>query len=218
MKENKKNLLLSLVLTICSISYMVILKIIDVKAIGPKNSSVGLGSINSYFKDLLGSNMTLYKVAEVLGYVALLIVLIYGLVGLIQLIKKKSIFKVDKNLLLLGGFYVVVLALYVLFDKVAINYRPILMDGKLEPSFPSSHTMLAVCVCISSILINKKYITNKSTLKITNILLIILMIGIIACRFISGVHWFTDIVGGLIISTTLLSYFYCIYRSINNRG
>lgn len=215
MNKNKKNICLSIVLTITSIIYIFLVKNIDVKAIGPKNSSVGFSSINGFFKDLLGSNMTIYKITEVLGIFALLIVGIYGLVGIVQLIKRKSLFKVDKKIIVLGCLYAVVLGMYVLFEKVVINYRPVLIDKVLEASFPSSHTMLAVCVCMSAIIMNKDYIKNKKYLKYTNICIFILMLLIVLGRFISGVHWFSDIVGGLLISATLLSYFDIAYRRLN---
>lgn len=215
MKKNKSNIWLPIILTITSIVFIFLVKNVDVKAIGPKNSSVGFSSINGFFKDLLGSNMTIYKITEVLGVIALLIVGIYGLIGIIQLIKRKSLFKVDKKIIALGCLYVVVLGMYVLFEKVVINYRPVLIDKVLEASFPSSHTMLAVCVCMSAIIMNKDYIKNKKYLKYTNICIFILMILIVLGRFISGVHWFSDIVGGLLISATLLSYFDIAYRRLN---
>ena len=215
MKKNKSNIWLPIILTITSIVFIFLVKNVDVKAIGPKNSSVGFSSINGFFKDLLGSNMTIYKITEVLGVIALLIVGIYGLIGIIQLIKRKSLFKVDKKIIALGCLYVVVLGMYVLFEKVVINYRPVLIDKVLEASFPSSHTMLAVCVCMSAIIMNKDYIKNKKYLKYTNICIFILMLLIVLGRFISGVHWFSDIVGGLLISATLLSYFDIAYRRLN---
>ncbi len=215
MKKNKSNIWLPIILTITSIVFIFLVKNVDVKAIGPKNSSVGFSSINGFFKNLLGSNMTIYKITEVLGVIALLIVGIYGLIGIIQLIKRKSLFKVDKKIIALGCLYVVVLGMYVLFEKVVINYRPVLIDKVLEASFPSSHTMLAVCVCMSAIIMNKDYIKNKKYLKYTNICIFILMLLIVLGRFISGVHWFSDIVGGLLISATLLSYFDIAYRRLN---
>ena len=86
------------------------------------------------------------------------------------------------------------------------------MDGKLEASFPSSHTVLAICVCISAISINKFYIKDESKLKLANVFIMILMTLIVIGRFISGVHWFSDIIGGIIISSTLLSYYFSLNR------
>lgn len=206
----KEYLLSSVALTFLSILYIVILKTTDVKMIGPKGTSVGLSSINLYFKNLLGSNMTIYKVTEVFGLIAIAIAGIYALLGLLQLVKRKSIKEVDKKIISLGILYALVVIVYVLFEKVIINYRPVLMDGEIEASFPSSHTMLAICICVSAILTNKNYIKNKNYLKITNIFIVAIMLVVVIGRFISGVHWFTDIMGGLIISITLLNYYLTI--------
>ena len=195
-----------------SFGYVYLVKTVDVMSIGPKGSKVGFGTVNKYFKNLFTYNKTIYKVTEILGLIALLIVGIYALVGLVQLIKRKSLFKVDKRIYILGAFYVLVGLIYVFFEKVVINYRPVILDGKLEASFPSSHTILAICVCVSAIVMNKFYIKDESKLKLVNVFITILMILIVIGRFISGVHWFSDIVGGIIISSTLLSYYFTLNR------
>lgn len=210
MKKEKKNILLSLFLTIISFGYVYLVKTVDVMAIGPKGSKVGFGTINNFIKETFEYNKTIYKITEVLGLIALLLVAIYALVGFIQLIKRKSLFKVDKRIYILGAFYVLVGLIYVFFEKVIINYRPVLMDGELEASFPSSHTVLAICVCVSAIVMNKFYIKDKSKLKLVNIFIIILMILVVVGRLVSGVHWFSDIMGGIIISGTLLSYYFTL--------
>lgn len=212
MKKETRNILVSIFLTIISFLYVYLVKTVDIMAIGPKGSKVGFGTVNKYFKDMFTYNKTIYKVTEILGLIALLIVAIYGLVGLVQLIKRKSFCKVDKRIYILGVFYVLVGIIYVFFDKVAINYRPVLMDGKLEASFPSSHTVLAICVCVSAISINKFYIKDESKLKLANVFIMILMTLIVIGRFISGVHWFSDIIGGIVISSTLLSYYFSLNR------
>ena len=206
----KKNIILSIILTILSAAYTFLVKKIDVKAIGPEGTKVGFAKLNGAFSKLVGSHMSIYKITEILGYVALLIVLIYGLIGLIQLIKRKSIKKVDREIILLGILYLLMAVVYVAFEKNVINYRPILIDGELEASYPSSHTILAICICISSIIVSKNYLSDKY-LKITNILTILLLLGIFVGRIASGVHWISDIVGGVLISATLLMYFYTLY-------
>ena len=213
----KENIISSIVTTLLSVIYIIIVKNMDVRAIGPNNSSVGLSSINSYFKELLGNNMTIYKITEIFGLIALLVAAIYGIIGVLQLVKRKSIKKVDKKIIALGILYVLVGIVYVLFEKVIINYRPVIIEGELEASFPSSHTMMAICICVSAIIMNKSYIKNKQYLKIANIALVALMLIIVVGRFISGVHWFSDIVGGIIISITLLNYYFTINDLIKEK-
>ena len=211
MKKNKI-FYVSIISFIVAVLYIILLKTVDVQSIGPKSSSVGLASINNWFLQNIGTNDTCYKITKYLGILPFLLVGYYGFIGLKQLINKKSINKVDKELLLLGIFYILVGATYIFFEKVIINYRPVLMDGELEASFPSSHTMLAICVCASSLLISKYYIKNENIRKIIDILTWIVMIILVVGRALSGVHWITDIIGGILVSAFLISLF---YSSIN---
>ena len=160
--------------------------------------------------------MAIYKITEIIGLIPLLIASIYVIIGIKQLITRKSLLKVDKEIYLLGLFYILVLGVYIFFEKVVINYRPVLIDNILEPSYPSSHTLMSICICISSIMINKKLFRNNLA-DIENIISIIVMVLIIVGRIISGVHWFTDILGGIIISSTLVVLFYTILSSIKPR-
>ena len=114
--KNKKNIIIASLLTVISIIYTLIVKFVDVQKIGPNDSSVGFAGLNKWFGDLIGSNMTIYKVSEILGYIIMLLVLIYGCIGLYQLLKRKSIFKVDKEIIKLGVFYVLMLVVYVFFE------------------------------------------------------------------------------------------------------
>ena len=196
-----------------SVLFTALVKNVDVKPIGPNESMVGFADINKLFHNLIGSNMTIYKITEVLGYIPIVMALVYVFIGLKQLIKRKSLLKVDKEIYVLALFYVLVVGVYVFFEKFVINYRPILIDGLLEASYPSSHTLMSICLCGSSIIINKKLFKNKFG-DIENVLSVILILLIVIGRIISGVHWFTDILGGIIISSTLLVIFYSIISSI----
>lgn len=206
MSRNKRNFMFSVILFLLFIIFTVVVKIVDVHSIGPEGSLVGLATINNSFKDVLPLNETIYKVSEILGYISLLIVAMYGIIGIKQLIERKSIFKVDRNILLLGMFYILVAIVYILFEFVVINYRPVLLDG-LEASYPSSHTVLSICVCISSVIVSKSLLGDKKFVKVFNILSIILMVLIVLTRFLSGVHWLTDILGGILISLALCTFF-----------
>lgn len=208
--HKKRNIFFSVLLTILSIVYTYLVKTYDVKSIGPNNSEVGFSKINAWFSNLIGSHMTIYKVTELLGYIIILIVGIYGLIGLYQLIKKKSLFKVDKELYILGGLYVSMAVVYVFFEKFIINYRPILIEGQLEASYPSSHTILAICICISSLIVSRNYVRKKHQ-GVVDTLTILLLLGVLLGRVASGVHWISDILGGILISCTLLMYFYTLY-------
>ena len=159
--------------------------------------------------------MVWYSITDWLGFVPLIIAFIYAMIGLVQMIKRKNILKVDKEILGLGVFYIIVIGLYIFFETYVINYRPILMDGILEASYPSSHTLLSVCICGSSLIINKYLFKNKNFFKAENIISILSILVIVIGRFISGVHWFTDIIGAILISIALLKAFYIYVKSIN---
>ncbi len=212
MKDKRKIILISLVTL--TILYILLIYFVDVKAIGPENSSVGFATINGFFHNLLPYNELFYKLSKYLGYLSFLLIIFYACIGLYQLIKYKDFSKVDKRIKMLGVFYVVVLITYFFFEKFPLNYRPVILDEGLEASFPSSHTMLALCVCLSAIIINKYIKFKELPRKIFNIGIIALMIAIVLTRFLSGVHWFTDIIGGILISCILV---YIYYISVTNK-
>lgn len=220
MKKNKKrtkkmsfSLNYVIITFIISVLYTLLVKVVDVSDIGPQFSRVGFSTINNYFHNLTGYNDTWYNITKYLGIIPFLLVAYYGLIGLKQLLKKKSIKKVDKRLIILGCFYIMVLLCYIFFEKVIINYRPILIDGVLEASYPSSHTVLAITICLSSLLISKYYF-KANIQKIVDIVTWILLIIIVVGRLLSGVHWLTDIIGGIIISDFLVTAYYYMNEKI----
>lgn len=202
----KKNDLLkiTIICILISIIYTILVKYVDVAAIGPEQSKVGFASMNGYFKDLIGYNKTWYTLTKYLGVLPFLLVAYFGLIGLKQLYDRRNLLQVDKRILLLGCFYILLGLVYVFFEKVIINYRPFLQNGVLEASYPSSHTMLAICICTTAIYVGKFYIKNKRFLKIFNACVLVLMFLLVIGRLLSGVHWISDILGGIIISTTLV--------------
>ena len=211
--KNKKNILICVLLVLISIIYTLLVKYVDTSTIGPNGSVVGFSSLNSFVFNLTGNNMTLYKITEILGIIPILIALMYAVIGLIQVIDRKSL-KVDKELIALGILYIIVILIYVFFEKCIINYRPVLIDGILEASYPSSHTLLSICICGSALLINKYLFNNKKIYRYINIISIISMVLIVLGRLLSGVHWASDIIGSIIISITLLKILETYYLSI----
>jgi undecaprenyl-diphosphatase len=213
MKKGKSNFLVSTILILSAIVFTILVKVVDVQSVGINGTRIGLATINMFVFKSIGVNMEWYHITDWLGLVPIFIAIVYAIIGVIQLVKRKSLFKVDKEIIILGIFYIVVIAIYVLFEKVIINYRPILMNGYLEASYPSSHTLMAICLCGSSIIINKKLFKNRFS-KFINIVSAIIILVTIIGRLISGVHWFTDIVGGIIISISLLSTLHSIIEKI----
>ena len=217
MNNKKRNFLISGILLLIAITFTILVKVVDVKQIGVNNSSIGFATLNQFIFETTGVNMIWYHITDWLGLIPVFMAIVYAFIGLIQFIKRRSIFKVDKEIILLGLYYIIVISLYVFFEKVIINYRPILMNGFLEASYPSSHTLMTICICGSSILINKKLFNNKIT-KVINYLSIIIITITVVGRLISGVHWFTDIIGGILISSGLLMTFYSLLSIINKEN
>ena len=217
MNNKKRNFLISGILLLIAITFTILVKVVDVKQIGVNNSSIGFATLNQFIFETTGVNMIWYHITDWLGLIPVFMAIVYAFIGLIQLIKRRSIFKVDKEIILLGLYYIIVIALYVFFEKVIINYRPILMNGFLEASYPSSHTLMTICICGSSILINKKLFNNKIT-KVINYLSIIIITITVVGRLTSGVHWFTDFIGGILISSGLLMTFYSLLSIINKEN
>jgi len=218
MNKKGKCLCIALVLLVISVVYTLLVKNVDVSAIGPEGSSVGFSSLNGKVHEMLPYNETFYKISKYAGVLPFLFVALYGLIGLKQLIDEKSLAKVDKKLYGLAAFYVVFAAVYVFFEKVIINYRPIIRDEGLEASYPSSHTLLALCLCLSSAMVSKYFIKNDALRKLINIVSVVLAAVILLARLISGVHWISDIVGGIIISLCLLSFLASYIESTNSKS
>ena len=207
MKNKKGYLIGGFAFFLMFIIFTTIIKFVDVKNIGPHNTSVGLATINNFFVNKIGFNNKIYKITEILGIIPIIIVLIYAIIGLYSLIEEKSFKKVNKNLYYLAIFYIILLGIYVLFEQVIINFRPVIIEGILESSYPSSHTILAICICGSSIILNNAIFKNNKIAKLENIISFIIIIMLPLLRFISGVHWFTDIIGGVLLSVSILLFF-----------
>ncbi len=209
MRRRKDKLLLSGIALMTFLMLIMLLQAADVGAIGPQGTSVGLSTINGKIHSLFDLNMTWYRISTLLGYAALATVPCCLLLGLAQMISRRSLFKADRGIYALAGLYVLTALIYLLFEKVVINYRPVLLPGTTEPapSFPSTHTMLA-CVLFGSAAIQAKYSVTSERLRYTiQAACGILALATVAARVLSGVHWITDILGSLLLSASLLLLF-----------
>lgn len=209
-RGKQKEFCAALVTVAIFVLWTVAVSFVDVRAIGPNGSTVGFGGLNGSVHRFTGVNMTLYKITDLLGLIPLCLVLSFAVLGAVQMIRRKSLFKVDRSILALGGFYVVVMAVYFLFEVLVINYRPVLIDGQLEASYPSSTTMLVMCVMPTAMMQLNNRIGNKTVRAVIFAALAAFTAFMVIGRLISGVHWFTDIVGGAIISTGLVMMYYCV--------
>ena len=207
MKIDKKDLYWTIGAWAVFAVYTIIVLTVDVQPIGPNGTKVGLAGLNSGLQ-ALGYNEIWYRISEFLGLISLAVAGGFALLGAWQLFKGRSLRAVDKGIWLLGGFYVLVIFYYVFFDKVVVNYRPVLTEGELEASYPSSHTMLALCVLFTAA--HQFHFRLKKWPRLLfwgTIACWAVMVETVVCRLLSGVHWLTDIIGGILLSTALISLY-----------
>ena len=197
--------------------WTVAVQFIDVRIIGPNGSSVGFATINGFVHKLTGVHMSLYNVTDWLGLVPVFVAMGFALFGFAQWIKRKHLSKVDYSIFVLGGFYIAVTAVYILFEMITVNHRPVLINGILEKSYPSSTTLIVMCVMPTAIMQFNSRIKNTALKKTMSFLITTFIVFMVIGRLVSGVHWFTDIIGGALLSAGLVAlYRYAI--SLNLKG
>lgn len=196
--------------------WTILVRFVDVRAIGPLESRVGFAALNGSVHALTGVHMSLYHLTDWLGLVPLGIVFGFAVLGLVQWIQRGSPWHVDRSILVLGGFYVLVFAVFLLFEVLVINYRPVLIEGILEASYPSSTTMLVMCVIPTAVLQLHARIHRPMLKHFWNFLLIAFLVLMVAFRLLSGVHWVTDIIGGALLSAGLV-YTYRFFVILFNK-
>ena len=208
MKE-KRNLLTGVGLIVSFVLWTVLIQCVDVQAVGQNGTKIGFADFNVWFHQVTGVHMTLYTITDWLGLVPIFICLCFGVMGLVQLIKRRSLLKVDSDILLLGVYYVLVIACYLIFEIIPVNYRPVLIEGRLETSYPSSTTLLVLSVMPTLMFQAYRRVENTLTRKLTAVFVVAFSVFMVIGRLISGVHWATDIIGSVFLSAGL----YMLYRS-----
>ena len=198
-------LALSAALLILFAALIAALRTVDVQMAGPNGSRIGLATLNLRVHQRTGLQMGWYDITDKLGKICILIAPCFALLGLYQLIRRRSLKRVDADLWALAGLYVALGAAYVLFEKVIINYRPVILptETALEASFPSSHTMLAVCLVSSALVQVERRIGNQKVLFLLDVLGVLMMLVMSVGRLASGVHWLTDVLGGVLLGAAL---------------
>lgn len=203
-KRNGKELLaLGMTFISAFIIWTILIQTLDVKPVGQNGTNIGFAALNTAFFELTGVHMTLYTITDWLGLVPIIVCMSFGIIGLIQMLKRKSLFKVDMDIVLLGIYYTAVIFGYLIFEMIPINYRPILIDNRLEASYPSSTTLLVLSVMPTLVFEIKRRLKNLTMTKIMVCVSYTFTAFTVMGRLISGVHWFTDICGGILLSAGL---------------
>ena len=208
----RKQLWVAVALLAAFALWTVLVSVVDVRPIGPGGSSVGFATLNRFIYGLTGVNWFLYSITDWMGLVPIAMALGFAILGLVQLMTRKSLWRVDRSSLALGLLYIVVMTAYVFFETVVINYRPVLINGYLEASYPSSTTLLVLCVMPTAAMQFKARIQNTMLRRCVVITMVAFIAFMVIGRLLSGVHWITDIIGGALLSAGLVTVYGALGR------
>lgn len=213
--NGKKNLISGILCLIIFVLWTALILTVDVQAVGVNGTKIGLATLNTWFHDLTGVNMRLYVITDWLGLIPVFVCIFFGMVGFLELLKRKSVLRVDPDILFLGIYYVTVISAYIIFEMFPLNFRPVLIDGVMEASYPSSTVLLVLSIMPTLIFQSNRRI-ESSGIKITVIVLsVIFSVFMVVGRLLSGVHWVTDIVGSCFLSAGLFNvYKFLVFKKL----
>ena len=207
-RSRRKGFIWGSCLLLAFVLWTFMIQTVDVQPAGVHGTNVGFATVNIWFHRLTGVHMGIYTVTDWLGLVPIAVCIGFGMLGLMQWIRRKSIAKVDRDILLLGGYYILVILGYLIFEMIPINFRPILIDGAMEASYPSSTTLLVLSVMPTLLFQVNRRAKSQKVRRITAAFVILFSAFMVIGRLVAGVHWLTDIVGSVLLSAGL----YCLYR------
>lgn len=213
----KRTLLISILFLLAFAIWTVLIQTIDVRPVGVNSTDIGFSYLNTCFHSFTGVDFMLYNITDWLGLVPLAVCMVFGIWGFIQFIKRKSLFKVDADIIILGVYYVIVILCYFVFEMIPINYRPVLINGFMEASYPSSTTLLVLSVMPTLIFQLKHRMKNIKLQRIVTVISLLFCVFMVVGRLVSGVHWLSDIIGSVLLSAGLF-YAYksaCLLRRFN---
>ena len=208
-RSEQKEFMPSGVLLLAFVVWTVLIQTVDVRPVGVNGTNIGFAMVNTWFHRLTGVHMGLYTVTDWLGLVPIAVCIGFGILGLVQWVRRKRITMVDRDILLLGGYYILVIMGYLIFEMIPINYRPILINGAMEASYPSSTTLMVLSVMPTLLFQVNRRTTNKTVRRITAVFVVLFSVFMVIGRLVAGVHWLTDIVGSVLLSAGL----YSLYRA-----
>ena len=216
-RKGKTSLLTAITFLIGFLLWTLLILHVDVQAAGPNGTKIGFAAFNLYFHRLTGVHMIIYTITDWLGLVPICICFCFGVLGLIQTVRRRSVFRVDPDIILLGIYYILVILCYTIFEMVPINYRPILINGVLEASYPSSTTLLVLSVMPTLKFQIDRRAKEPFVRNITSIFVVAFSLFMVIGRLIAGVHWATDIVGAVLLSMGLFLLYHCFVNRIDHQ-
>lgn len=209
----KKRWIVATILGLLAIAFTVALKFVDVKTItvGSQMTEIGFGTTNTTIFTSIKSEKNWLTVSNIMIAAIIVAGVLFAGLGFVQLVKRKSFKKVDWQIKMLGLTYILMLCVYVFFEKICVfNYRPVLIDGNLEASFPSSHTLFATTIALTVMMILPTYVKSKAVSIILSLILGAMVFITANGRIAGGVHWTSDVIGGVLYGAFLASIYYCL--------
>ena len=207
--EKYWKLLVGAAFLVAFIVLIVLLKTVDVALDENAGKEIGLSSVNFAARDAVGVHLRFYDLTQYIGYFAILSAASFAVWAAVRFfLSRFDLRKTGIDFLVLGGLYLAVILFYVFFEIVIVNYRPVLLEGTTpEASFPSSHTVLSIIVFISAARLLHRRFALRVNYLLFSLPFYALAVFTVVARFVSGVHWLTDIVGGVLLSAALLFFF-----------
>lgn len=219
MKRNGKRILVfGIMLAAAFVIWTVLIQTVDVKPAGESGTPVGFAAVNTRFFAWTGVHTAIYTLTDWLGLVPIIVCMVFGVAGFAQMVKRRSLLKVDYDIILLGIYYTVVIFCYLIFEMIPVNFRPVLIGGQSEASYPSSTTLLVLSVMPTLAFEAKRRVKNIAAMKIIVGIAMIFSVFTVIGRLVSGVHWLTDIVGGVLLSAGLFFIYKGAVLLIDRKG
>ena len=215
--STKRNLIKGSALLAAFAAWTALVQIVDVQPLGQNGTDIGFAAFNIWFHGISGTHIALYAITDWLGLVPIAVCLGFAALGAAQLVRRRSLFKVDPDILLLGACYIAVIFFYLFFEMVPVNYRPGPIDGVMEASYPSSTTLLVLSVMPTLSYQVKRRSINHLLRRATTAFVVTFSAFMVAGRLISGVHWATDIAGSILLASGLFMLYRCFVEASDER-
>lgn len=201
MRRKSLDIIISILWLILLI-FTILVSFVDVKIYNVTNTEIGLYSLNKIFLvNSINSNY-INIISNGIFLICLLVIILMLLLITFEYFKTKKINKNNLNFII---HFLIMVLIWIIFDKILIiNYRPILINGNIEGSYPSTHVMVSTFVLLFLSDKLKKIFKNDKIFYIISIGLIIIQS---ISRILLTMHWFTDIIGGLLIGCLLFFTF-----------
>lgn len=178
---------------------------VDVQRVGANDTTLGLASVNLAVFLLLGQDATWDYVTDWLTVVCILVGASVGAKAFFQAVMRKSVKKVDTELYVVLGCYLLALAFVALFEIVPVNYRPLLAQGNLQASFPSTHALICI-VSVGETLFTATFRKCRKPLQLTICALFALCcVAVCLGRLLAGAHWLTDVVASVLLGGAIVA-------------